>query len=257
MQHLEANRRAAAVTGEQRGGRRQPTAGARPDQGHPLGVDAERSRLGVQTYRQRGVAVVHAPPDRAARGPGGTRPTRRRRRCRRPPWPRPACSASMLPIDEAAAVDHDDARRPCPAVAASGRYIRTGTSGSPSQPGTVRSSIVQRLDARAISIADRGEHRVEARRGRRPGRRGRSPAARRPAPPARGRSSLYLPRSSWPTSAACGCRRRCGSTRRSCTSWPAARRPVWRTRRRSPSRCGKSTSWASLLLKASEPSPAP
>ena len=59
LQQLEAHRRAAAVAGKQGGRGRQPTPGAGPGQRHPLRVDAQRVRLGVQV-RQRGVAVVQA-----------------------------------------------------------------------------------------------------------------------------------------------------------------------------------------------------
>ena len=114
MQHLEADRRAAQVAGQQRGRRRQPPPGAGPAQGHPLGVDAERAGLGVQE-RQRGVAVVQAGRVRVLGGQpvldrhhdrAGVDGHERR--------------AGVLGLDaaddEAAAVDH--ARCPAPATAA-------------------------------------------------------------------------------------------------------------------------------------------
>ena len=53
----------------------------------------------------------------------------------------PACSASTLPMTKPPPWIMTMPGARAPGAAAAGRYTRTGTSGSPSQPGTERSSI--------------------------------------------------------------------------------------------------------------------
>ena len=166
----------------------------------------------------------------------------------------PACSASTLPITKPPPWIMTMPGVRAPGVTAAGRYTRTGTSGSPSQPGTER-SVISSVSTPGMSILMATSSSSKARRAATGSERsitGSASTSAASSGPSSQRSpvvGIYF-----------GCMRMPASMRIDSAFMYELDSNSTASVANScaqPSRCGKSTSWASLFLKASEPSPAP
>ncbi len=223
MEDLEAQRWPAAIAGQQRGGGRQPSPGTGADHGDAGRVDTERGRLVVQGA-QRGVAVVQ--PGRVGMLGGEAVVDRDDHRAGVDGHHgRPDVLRLDAAHDEPAAVDQQDARPGCGAGPAAlgpvDPHLHVGLALPPGNRAVVDVELLglgqvarhldeHRLEAGAgghgVGQVELGHHLDECRELR---------------------IDHGNRRVTW---AASGCLRRCGSTRRSCTSSTAARAPGRRTR---------------------------
>ena len=215
----------------------EPAAGTGADQGNPGAVHTEGGGVVVEEP-ERGKAVV----DGRGIGGFGSQPVLDRHD-QRTDVRRQHGGTEVLGVDiahhEAAAMDHEDAgHRPCRGLLGPVDADRNLGVVLPPRDRAVldpdaelgRDLTVQSLQHGLESLA--GGHRILETQVR-----GQQVDERRELGVDHG--VFPLPRETAAIWAACGCRRRCGSTRRSCTSSRAVPRPAWRTRPAGPGGAGR------------------